>query len=78
MVKKIGGELARDLAFELFSQGKRPSDPEVKELGIKNATLYRYFRFWKSNNPNRTETTESSSPLGLEQPLTSQEATLSK
>lgn len=52
----------KEQAFALFDQGRRPSDPEVKELGVKKETLYRYFTYWKSENPSRTETTESSSP----------------
>lgn len=43
-------------AFLLFSQGKRPSDAEVKNLGIKPNSLYRYYQDWKkvhnsSKNP---------------------------
>lgn len=34
-------------AFELFSQGKRPSDNEVKSLKLKNKTLYNYYQEWK-------------------------------
>jgi len=34
----------KEQAFALFDQRKRPSDPEVKELGVKNDTLYRHFR----------------------------------
>jgi len=47
MVKKIDGRAARDLAFELFDQGKRPSNPEVKALGLKTKTTYNYFQDWK-------------------------------
>lgn len=53
MVKKIGGQMARDLIFELFDQGKRPSDEEVKALGFKSKTRYNYFQEWKK----RGETT---------------------
>ena len=55
----------RERAFALFDQGMRPSGPEVKELGIKRDTLYRYYRFWKSNNPSRTRTDNPSSPSGM-------------
>ena len=33
--------------FELFDQGKRPGDPEVKALVIKPETAYRYYQEWK-------------------------------
>lgn len=36
-------------AFRLFSEGKRPSDPEVKALGLANKTLYNYFQFFKKD-----------------------------
>lgn len=43
-------------AFLLFNQGKRPSDPEVKTLGIKPNTAYRYYQAWKEarNSSNLT------------------------
>ena len=34
--------------FRLFDEGKRPSDPEVKALGIKPTTVYRYHQAWKN------------------------------
>ena len=37
-------------AFELFSQGKRPSDPEVKSLGLKSKSLYNYYQEWKKSS----------------------------
>ncbi len=40
-------------AVQLFSEGKRPSDPEVKSLGIKPNTAYRYHQEWKKTH-NRT------------------------
>lgn len=53
-IKRKGTKKAR--AFQLFSQGKRPSDSEVKILGIKPETAYRYYQNWKkiqhsSQNP---------------------------
>ncbi len=36
-------KVARDVVFELFDQGKRPSDPEVKALGLKRKSTYNYF-----------------------------------
>lgn len=35
------------LAFALFDKGKRPSDPEVKGLGLKPKSRYNYFQEWK-------------------------------
>jgi len=37
-------------AFELFNEGKRPSDSEVKSLGIKPESAYRYYQAWKKAN----------------------------
>ena len=34
-------------AFWLFDEGKRPGDPEVKALGIKPNSAYRYYQDWK-------------------------------
>jgi hypothetical protein len=34
----------KGLAFLLFDQGKRPSDPEVKALGLKPKSTYTYFQ----------------------------------
>jgi len=34
-------------ASQLFDVGKRPGDPEVKALGIKPNTAYRYYQDWK-------------------------------
>jgi len=33
----------KEQAFALFDQGRRPSDPKVKALAVKNETLYMYF-----------------------------------
>jgi len=32
----------KDEAFELFDEGKVPSSPEVKALGLKGTTKYNY------------------------------------
>ncbi|KKN59498.1 hypothetical protein LCGC14_0541120 [marine sediment metagenome] len=40
-------ETRKELALALFDQGKRPSDPEVKALGLKPKTCYNYFQDWK-------------------------------
>jgi hypothetical protein len=37
----------KDRVFRLFDEGKRPGDPEVKSLGIKPNTAYRYYQEWK-------------------------------
>lgn len=37
----------RDEAFELFSQGKVLTDPEVEALGLKVDTAKKYYRLWK-------------------------------
>ena len=42
------GESKRSKCFSLFSQGKRPSDPEVKELGIPKRVTYVYFQEFKN------------------------------
>lgn len=34
-------------ALALFALGKKPSDPEVKALGLKPKTCYAYFQDWK-------------------------------
>ena len=38
--------------FGLFDEGKRPSDSEVKALGIKPNTVYRYYQDWKKTRNN--------------------------
>ena len=37
----------KERALRLFGQGKRPSDLEVRALGIKPNTAYRYYQQWK-------------------------------
>jgi len=37
----------KERAFRLFDGVKRPGDPEVKNLGIKPNTAYRYYQDWK-------------------------------
>jgi len=44
-------------AFELFNEGKRPSDFEVKSLGIKPNSAYRYYQHWeKAQNGSNNRT----------------------
>ncbi len=47
---------AKELAFVLFDQGKRPSDPELKDLGIKARSLYTYLQLWKKKNTPSSST----------------------
>lgn len=37
----------KDQAFSLFDQGKKPSSPEVKQLGLKPKTSYNYYQEYK-------------------------------
>jgi len=37
----------RDQAFELFSKGKKPGDPELEALGLKKTSQKRYFSDWR-------------------------------
>lgn len=37
----------KDKAFALFTLDRKPSDPEVKALGIKSSTRHNYFSEWK-------------------------------
>lgn len=46
-ISKKEGTSNKAKAFLLFSQSKRPSDPEVKILGIKAESAYRYYQAWK-------------------------------
>lgn len=39
----------RDEAFKLFDEDKRPSDPEVKALGLSAKTRYNYFQQYKKS-----------------------------
>ena len=47
------GDSVKDRVFHLFDEDKRPGDPEVKALGIKPNTAYRYYQEWKKIQ-NRT------------------------
>ena len=43
----------KEQAFQLFTQGKQPKDPEVQALGIKAKTLREYWRlFQKGEGPS--------------------------
>ena len=43
-------ETRKELVFALFDEGKRPSDPEVKALGLKSKTTYNYYQQWKKTS----------------------------
>ncbi len=42
-----GKDSMKKRAFRLFDEGRRPSDSEVKALGIKPNSAYRYYQNWK-------------------------------
>lgn len=37
-------------AFDLFNQGFRPSDTEVKALGLKTKSRFNYYQLWKHSS----------------------------
>lgn len=39
----------KDEALRLFGEGKRPSDPEVKALGLRAKTRYNYYQEYKKS-----------------------------
>ena len=46
--EKVGRrDSMKERAFRLFDEDKRPADPEVKALGIKPNSAYRYYQDWK-------------------------------
>ncbi|HUV51603.1 MAG TPA: hypothetical protein VMW64_00835 [Dehalococcoidia bacterium] len=61
----------KEQAFELYSQGKRPSDPDVKALGLGKRTTYNYFQQFKKNGAGLKPSLTQSQPLSTtkEQPL---------
>jgi len=61
----------KEQAFGLFSQGKRPSDPDLKALGLGNRTLYNYFQQFKKNGGSFKPSGTQIQPLSStkEQPL---------
>lgn len=46
-MERVKSPTAKELAFALFDEGKRPRDPEVKNLGIKSKTRYNYYQEWQ-------------------------------
>ncbi|MDH4292294.1 MAG: hypothetical protein OEV56_06780, partial [Dehalococcoidia bacterium] len=45
--KAVRRDSMKERVFRLFDEGKRPGDPEVKALGIKPNSAYRYYQEWK-------------------------------
>lgn len=45
--KGRGTDSMKERAFQLFDEGIRPGDPQVKSLGMKPNTSYRYYQEWK-------------------------------
>jgi hypothetical protein len=45
--KAVRRDSMKERGFRLFDEGKRPADPEVKALGIKPNSAYRYYQEWK-------------------------------
>jgi hypothetical protein len=41
--KEKGGDSKKARAFQLFGQGKGPSSPEVKTLGLHKSTRFKYY-----------------------------------
>jgi len=51
MSLEIGGNMAKkDIAFELFNQGKERDAPEVIALGLKKETIRKYYGAWVKIN----------------------------
>lgn len=48
-------ETKKEQVFKLFAEGKRPSDPEVKAVGLKSRSIYTYFTNWKKGSGTTTE-----------------------
>lgn len=46
--KALGSKKTK--AFSLFDKGKRPSDREVRALGLKEKTRFNYFQEWKGKS----------------------------
>lgn len=55
----------RDEAFELFSQGKVPTDSEVVALGLKVESAKRYYRQWEGAQPEPEVAAEVLVPRGV-------------
>jgi hypothetical protein len=45
--KAVRRDSIKKRMFGLFDEGKRPGDPEVKALGLKPNSTYRYYQEWK-------------------------------
>jgi len=74
----VAKEVAKELAFELFEQGKKPSDPEVKALHVKAKTTYAYYQDWKKGGviaPSTSGVTDGSKPPTIVPPSGSKSTT---
>jgi hypothetical protein len=70
VIPEVDAMSKKEQAFGLFSQGKRPSDPDLKALGLSNKTLYKYFQAFKKNGSSPdTQNQPGKSLIGKEQPL---------
>jgi hypothetical protein len=71
VIPEVDAMSKKEQAFELFSQGKRPSDPDLKALGLPNKTLYSYFQAFKKNGGSFKPSGTQIQPLSStkEQPL---------
>ena len=47
------GKGSKEKAFQFFDELKRPGDPELKALGIKLKSIYRYYQEWKKARNQR-------------------------
>lgn len=45
--------VAKEIAFALFDEGKRPIDPDVKALSLKSRSTYNYYQQWKKLHPDQ-------------------------
>jgi len=36
-------------AFQLFNEGKGPTSPEVKALGMRKSTRFKYYNLWQNH-----------------------------
>ena len=55
---------ARESAFVLFDEGKSPSSPEGKKLGLKGQTRYNYFRDWKAGRSPEAKQPSTGESIG--------------
>lgn len=56
---------AKQKAFDWFNQGKRPSDQEVKALGLKPKSVYNYYQEWKHSLGGQPFATTGTKPSAV-------------